>query len=85
VAHLDRHKRYPATASVDGAEVLVKLTIDESGHIVSSSIVRGSGYEMFDDAALSMIQRSDPVPRPPAIVAQQGLTFTLPVIYRVKR
>jgi periplasmic protein TonB len=85
VAHFDRHKRYPTTASDESAEVVVKLTIDESGHIISSSIVRGSGYGMFDGAALSMLQRSDPVPRPPMIVAQQGLTFTLPVFFRAKR
>jgi periplasmic protein TonB len=85
VAHFDRHKRYPVTSSDESGEVVVKLTIDEGGHIVSSSIVRGSGYEMFDEAALSMIQRSDPVPRPPVIVAQQGLTFTLPVFFRARR
>jgi protein TonB len=84
VAHFDRHKRYPAAASDEGM-VVVKLTIDESGHIVSSSILRGSAGGLFDDAALSMIQRSDPVPRPPAVVAQAGLTFTLPIIFRVKR
>ena len=85
VAHFDRHKRYPVTSSDESGEVVVKLTIDENGHIVSSNIVHGSGYGMFDEAALSMIQRSDPVPRPPAIVAQHGLTFTLPVFFRTKR
>jgi periplasmic protein TonB len=84
VAHFDRHKRYPVTSSDESGEVVVKLTIDDGGHIVSSSIVRGSGYEMFDEAALSMIQRSDPVPRPPTVVAQQGLTFTLPVFFRAR-
>ena len=31
-----------------------------------------------------MIKRSDPVPQPPPLVADEGLNFTLPVIFRVK-
>jgi TonB family protein len=84
IAHLDRHKRYPATASLQGAETLVNFVIDESGHVVSSTVVRGSGDASFDEAALAMIQRSDPVPKPPAPVVQEGLSFTLPVIFRTK-
>ena len=85
IAHLDRHKRYPATSSVRGVQVVVNFVIDEAGHVISSSIVRRSGDTMFDDAALGMIQRSDPVPKPPAVVVQQGLSFTLPVIFRIKQ
>jgi outer membrane biosynthesis protein TonB len=39
---------------------------------------------VFDEAALAMIHRSDPVPPPPPLVADEGLSFTLPVIFRVK-
>ena len=84
MAHLDRHKRYPASASPQTAEILVGFVIDENGHVVSSRIVRGSGDALFDEAALAMIERSDPVPKPPPLVAQRGLSFTLPVIFRVK-
>jgi len=49
-----------------------------------ASIVRGSGDTSFDNAALAMLQRSDPVPAPPALVADEGLSFTLPVVFRVK-
>ena len=38
----------------------------------------------FDEAALAMVRRSDPVPQPPPLVADEGLNFTLPVIFRVK-
>jgi TonB family protein len=83
VAHLDRHKRYPAS-STRSAEVLVNFVIDESGHIISSRIVRGAGDAAFDEAALAMLERSDPVPKPPPLVVQQGLNFTQRVIFRVK-
>jgi periplasmic protein TonB len=31
-----------------------------------------------------MVRRSDPVPAPPPLVADDGLSFTVPVIFRVK-
>jgi protein TonB len=85
IAHFDRHKRYPATSSLQSAEILVGFVLDETGHVLSSNIVQGSGDSSFDEAALAMIRRSDPVPKPPALVAQAGLSFTLPVIFRAKR
>jgi hypothetical protein len=31
-----------------------------------------------------MLKRADPVPPPPPLVADEGLSFTLPVNFRVK-
>jgi len=84
VAHLDKHKRYPADRSQKTAEILVSFTLDRMGHVLSASIVKGSGDSAFDDAALAMVRKSDPVPMPPPLVADEGLNFTLPVIFRVK-
>jgi TonB family protein len=84
VAHLDRHKRYPAERVQKSAEILVSFALDRMGHVLSTSIVKGSGDSAFDAAALAMVRRSDPVPPPPPLVADEGLTFTLPVIFRVK-
>jgi len=85
VAHFDKFKRYPADRSMQKAEVVVSFVLDRLGHVVSSRVVRGSGDASFDDAAIAMLQRSDPVPPPPPLVADQGLTFTLPVIFQVKQ
>jgi periplasmic protein TonB len=84
MAHLDRHKRYPAERSQKGAEILVSFALDRMGHVLSTGIVKGSGDAAFDQAALAMVRRSDPVPPPPPGVADEGLSFTLPVIFRVK-
>jgi periplasmic protein TonB len=84
VAHLDKHKRYPAERVQKSAEILVSFALDRMGHVLSTSIVRGSGDAAFDAAALAMVRRSDPVPQPPPLIADEGLTFTLPVIFRVK-
>jgi protein TonB len=85
IAHFNRHKRYPVDRTAQTAEILVKFVIDETGRVMSASIVKGSGDASFDEAALAMIHRSDPVPRPPSLVAQVGLSFTLPVIFRARR
>jgi TonB family protein len=84
VAHLDKHKRYPAERALKSAEILVSFALDRTGHVLSTSIVKGSGDTAFDAAALAMVRRSDPVPPPPPLVADEGLSFTLPVIFRVK-
>ena len=84
VAHLDKHKRYPTERSQKSAEIMVSFVLDRVGHVLSVSIVKGSGDAAFDAAALAMLKRSDPVPQPPPLVADEGLSFTLPVIFRVK-
>jgi periplasmic protein TonB len=82
VAHLDRNKRYPDDASRHDAEILVTFSLDRLGHVVSASIKKGSGFANFDAAALAMMRKADPVPAPPPLVADEGLNFTLPVIFR---
>lgn len=84
VAHLDRHKRYPAERQQKAAEIYVRFTLDRLGHVLSTSIEKSSGDSVFDQAALAMVRRSDPVPPPPPLVADDGLSFTVPVIFRVK-
>jgi periplasmic protein TonB len=83
-AHLDRHKRYPTDRVQKSAEITLAFVMDRSGHILSSSIVKSSGDASFDAAALDMLKRSDPLPPPPPLIADEGLSFTVPVIFRVK-
>ncbi len=84
VAHLDKHKRYPAERSQKSAEIIISFALDRMGKVLSMNIVKGSGDTAFDEAALAMVRRSDPVPQPPPLIADEGLSFTLPVIFRVK-
>jgi len=82
--HFDKYKRYPDDRPARAAEVIVNFMLDDGGHILSSRIVKSSGDQAFDEAALSMLQRSNPVPPPPPLVAAGGLSFTMPVIFQVK-
>lgn len=84
MAHLDKHKKYPADRALKSAEIYVRFTLDRLGHVLDMAIEKGSGDAAFDEAALAMVKRSDPVPAPPPLVADDGLSFTLPVIFRVK-
>jgi len=84
VAHLDKHKRYPSERQQKAAEIYVRFTLDRLGHVLSTAIEKSSGDTAFDEAALAMVKRSDPVPVPPPLIADEGLSFTLPVIFRIK-
>jgi periplasmic protein TonB len=85
VAHLNRFKRYPASTTAQGMTIVVSFTLDRLGHVAASKVVQSSGSPAFDQAALAMMTRADPVPSPPAVVADEGLTFTIPVIFRGRK
>ncbi len=52
--------------------------------LLSASIVKGSGDPAFDEAALAMVRRSDPMPQPPPVVAEQGLSINLPLEFHAR-
>ena len=61
--------------------VVVGFVLDRTGHVVSAGIVKGSGDAAFDQAALATIRRSDPLPKPPSQVADDGLSFEMPLSF----
>ncbi|MFO1116382.1 MAG: energy transducer TonB [Beijerinckiaceae bacterium] len=83
VAHLDRHKRYPAGTRMEG-EIPVRFTIDRAGRILSAHLLKSSGSPALDEAAVAMVRRSDPVPPPPEAIGDQALTMTVPVVFRAR-
>jgi periplasmic protein TonB len=83
-AHFNKYKRYPQDRAMRHAEVVVSFVLDRIGHVLSAHILKGSGDPSFDAAALDMLRRSDPVPPPPPLIADDGLSFALPVIFHVK-
>lgn len=82
LAHLDKYKHYPSERSNQSAEIVIRLTLDRTGRVVSADVSRSSGDSAFDHAALAMVERASPVPPPPPLVADEGLVFSLPVIFR---
>ena len=82
LAHLDKFKRYPAERSQRSAEILITMTLDRTGRVVAANIAKSSGDEAFDHAAVAMVERASPVPPPPPLIADEGLDFSLPVIFK---
>jgi TonB family protein len=82
MAHLDKFKRYPTERSQKSAEILIALTLDRTGRVLAANIAKSSGDEAFDHAAIAMVEHASPVPPPPPLIADEGLDFSLPVIFR---
>jgi TonB family protein len=83
LAHLDKHKKYPATDVQKAARITLSLDLDRMGRVLAVAVIKSSGDAAFDEAARAMVSRANPVPPPPSFIADQGLHFELPVIFRV--
>src|SRR5260370_1067758 len=53
MAHLEKHKRHPAERTLNGAEIPAGFALDPMGHVLSTSIVKGSRDRAFDESALA--------------------------------
>ena len=69
----------------DVGSVAVVFSIDHAGTIVTSRIARGSGSIRMDQAALALVQRASPFPRPPATLTARELTFRVPIVFARRR
>ena len=78
-AHLNRFKRFPARGRNAEGIVTVDFKIDRRGSVVSSRILKSSGSEVLDAEALAVIRRASPFPPPPAGVADDALSFVVPI------
>jgi periplasmic protein TonB len=77
-AYFELHKRFPED-SHKSANVKVNLVLNRLGHVLSVAVAESSGDPLYDEAALSMVRRSDPVPRPPAKLTDDQFSFSLEV------
>lgn len=79
-AHLQRFKRAPKGGAT--GTVIVSFTLDRDGRVTTRSISHSSGSSVLDNAALQLISRANPLPRFPAAMPQETVTFTVPIRYR---
>lgn len=80
-AYFELHKRYPKDKSKT-TTVKVSIVLNRRGNVVSADVVESSGDAVFDEAAVSMIRRSDPVPQPPAELTDDQFRFSLDVNFK---
>jgi TonB family protein len=75
-AYFKLHKRFPDGKNKQkSGTVKVKIVLNRLGHVMFAGVVQSSGDGAFDEAAISMIRRSDPVPPPPAALTQDQFSF----------
>ena len=81
VAHIERQKRHPAGVA-RSTDIVVSFRIDHRGRLIALEIAKGSGDARYDQAALDMVRRADPMPPPPAEVPDEKLRFRIPISFR---
>lgn len=67
LARLQQAKRYPPLALVHRWQgvAMLHFTMDRQGAVLSANIEKGSGHDALDQEALALLQRAQPLPRPP--------------------
>jgi TonB family protein len=84
-AYFELHKRYPKVKKNKTATVKVHLTLNRLGNVMQVGVLQSSGDTAFDEAAIDMIRRSDPVPRPPAELTDDTFSYSLNVNFNEKK
>jgi protein TonB len=84
-AYFELHKRYPQVKKNKTATVKVSLVLNRLGNVISVGVLESSGDPAFDQAAISMVRRSDPVPRPPAALTDEQFSYTLNVNFNERK
>jgi protein TonB len=79
--HLNRYKRYPASARMRRQEGVVSLrfTMDRKGHVLSYEIAKTSGSDALDNEARELIKRAEPLPAIPAAFGRDTLDLVVPI------
>lgn len=83
VARLHRYKRYPKQARRQREEGVahVAFTLDRNGRVMHANISRSSGSSRLDAATLDLLQRAQPLPKPPQDMPGDQFKLVVPVDY----
>ena len=84
---LNAAKRYPPQARRYRQEGIAYLhfTIDRDGKVLATNIERSAGYPLLDEETLALIERAQPLPKPPAEMPGEALQFVVPVEFFLRR
>lgn len=81
LATMERNKRYPGLAQQRRQEdvVYVRFAVDRTGKVLDYAIERSRGYPLLDQEVVALLERSSPLPPPPAEVAGERVEVVVPV------
>jgi len=80
-ARVLREKRYPADAERQNVTVQINFTVTRNGRVLSRHITRSSGSPAYDQEALAMIERAQPLPPFPPSMPQAQTVLTIPITF----
>lgn len=83
LAHLSRHKQFPAAARSrgEGGVASVTFTVSGSGAVTSVRLARSSGSSILDREVQAMVRRASPFPPPPS---GHAISFTAPINFNLR-
>lgn len=86
LAHLQRHRVYPAEAQSRGITGVarVRFSLASNGAVVGASLAGSSGTSVLDQAAVAMVRRASPFPPFPAGIARAQLDFAAPIRFDIR-
>lgn len=74
---------YPSQGGGRNGRTVVRVRIDRSGYVRYYGVEETSGYEVFDRAAIDMIRKANPMPKPPtAYPAGNLIEFLIPITFK---
>ncbi len=78
------HRIYPKMARRLGRQgtVVVRFDVDRQGHVMNAGLVRGSGSDILDEAALTLVRNASLPPFPVEMNPTQQ-TITVPLHYQL--
>ncbi len=83
--HLAKYKKLPRRVGSQRAdyELTMRFTLDRNGQLQSARIIKSSGRDNFDKAALDTFRRANPFPPFPDTMPQASQTIDMPVVYEI--
>ena len=86
VQRIEELKRYPADARLERAEgkVVVKVVIREDGTVGGAEVVKSSGFQSLDIAAVELMRQAGPFDFPHPL-GKPSLTIKVPISYTLER
>jgi periplasmic protein TonB len=77
--HMQRFKRYPASARGASGTVLVRFELNRAGGVIGSAVTKSSGNAVLDQEALDLLRRASPFPPFPAAKPGEKDSYIAPV------
>lgn len=86
LAHLARHKHYPAAARARRQQgvTFVRFSMDRRGVVTGVALAKTSGASLLDGESLDLVRRASPLPAPPTEVPGDPVDLVVPIEFFIR-